>query len=46
MIPGQLWVWVVVVAVVCGRVIEWRREEGESEGRKVLRVVVVRRRGV
>ena len=42
-IPGELQVWVLVV-VVSRSVIEWRREEGESERRKGLRVVVVRRR--
>jgi hypothetical protein len=44
LILGELQVWVFVVAVVSGSVIEW--EEGEGEGRKVLRVVVVRRRRV
>lgn len=31
-IPGELQVCVLVVAVVSERVIEWRREEGESGG--------------
>lgn len=35
-IPGQLQVWVLVVAVVSESVVEWRRGEGESEGRKVF----------